>query len=48
VDPDLVVLSGLLHHLNDEDAVGLLRVLALSPRLRRVTTLDVSFFPEHS
>jgi len=44
--PDLVVLSGLLHHLNDEDAVGLLRVLALSPRLRRVTTLDVSFFPE--
>jgi len=43
--PDLAVLSGLFHHLSDEDAIGLLRVLATSSRLRRVTTLDVSFFP---
>jgi hypothetical protein len=44
--PDVAVLAGLLHHIDDPGCVALLELLKRSPRLRRVTTLDVSFFPD--
>lgn len=43
--PDVAVLAGLLHHLTDDECVALLESLRRSARLRRVATLDVSFFP---
>jgi len=44
--PTAVVLSGVLHHLSNEDAVSVLRLAAGSPRLRRVVTNDILFVPE--
>jgi SAM-dependent methyltransferase len=43
--PDIGVLSGLLHHLDDQACVSLLRSLCASAKLRQVVTFDVSFFP---
>jgi SAM-dependent methyltransferase len=43
LSPSLVVMSGLLHHLDDTQAVELLRLVAKSPRLRRVLTLDIVY-----
>ena len=43
--PDVAVLAGLLHHLTDDECRALFRDLKRSTKLRRVTTLDVSFFP---
>jgi SAM-dependent methyltransferase len=41
--PTVGILSGVLHHLDDEQAVGLLRTLAASPRLKQILTLDVVY-----
>jgi SAM-dependent methyltransferase len=43
--PDVVVLAGLLHHIDDAGCVGLLQSLSRSPRLRRVVTLDITILP---
>lgn len=45
VRPSLVILAGLLHHLDDEQAVGLLELLARTPSIRRVATQDVVYLP---
>jgi len=44
--PDVVILAGLLHHLDDGTCESLLRTLQRSPKLRAVVTLDVTFLPE--
>lgn len=43
--PTGVVLSGVLHHLSNEDAEGVLRLAAASPRLVRIVTSDIVFLP---
>jgi SAM-dependent methyltransferase len=43
--PSLVILAGLLHHLDDEQAVGLLELLAGAPSIRRIATQDVVYLP---
>ena len=41
--PTRVILSGLLHHLSDADALGLLRACAGERSVRRVVTADVVY-----
>lgn len=43
--PSLVILAGLLHHLDDGRAVGLLELLARTPSIRRIATQDVVYLP---
>ena len=43
--PTAVILSGVLHHLTNEEAVDVLRLAASSPRLVRVVTNDIVFLP---
>lgn len=43
--PTHIVLGGLLHHLNDQAALSLLRMVKASPRLVRVVTTDIVFLP---
>lgn len=43
--PTKVVLAGLLHHLTDTQARGLLEMLGAVPTLRRVVTQDVVILP---
>jgi SAM-dependent methyltransferase len=45
--PSHVALIGLLHHLDDADAVALLRMLRESPRFVRAVTLDIVYLPGH-
>lgn len=45
LQPTDVLLCGVLHHLPDEVALGLLRLAATSPRLRRVVTSDIVYLP---
>jgi SAM-dependent methyltransferase len=45
LSPTGVVLSGLLHHLTDEEGEGLLRMVAASPRLARIVTSDIVYLP---
>ncbi|HEY0294150.1 MAG TPA: class I SAM-dependent methyltransferase [Bordetella sp.] len=45
IQPTRVVLAGLLHHLTDEQAMDLLSMLAKSPRLRRIVSLDIVYLP---
>jgi SAM-dependent methyltransferase len=47
VQPTDVVLAGVLHHLSDEQAIGLLSALPESPRLQQVLTADIVFLPGH-
>src|SRR6185295_1300239 len=47
VQPTDVVLAGVLHHLSDEEAIGLLSSLPESPRLQQVLTADIVFLPGH-
>jgi SAM-dependent methyltransferase len=44
-EPTGVVLSGVLHHLTNPEAEGILRLVAGSPRLVRVATSDIVFVP---
>jgi len=43
--PTAVVLTGVIHHLSNEDAESVLAMAAASPRLRLVATLDIVFIP---
>lgn len=43
--PTGVVLSGVLHHLDNEAAEGVLRLAARSPDLVRIVTSDIVFLP---
>lgn len=43
LEPSLVVLAGLLHHLDDSNAVALLTMLARTPSIRRIVTQDVVY-----
>lgn len=43
--PTHVMLCGLVHHISDADAHELLSMLARSPGLKRVTTLDPTYLP---
>jgi SAM-dependent methyltransferase len=43
--PSLVILAGLLHHMDDEPAVHLLELLAGTPSIRRIATQDVVYLP---
>ena len=43
--PTGVVLSGVLHHLTNAEAEGVLRLAAGSPRLSRIVTSDIVFLP---
>jgi SAM-dependent methyltransferase len=45
LEPTGVVLSGVLHHLPNEAASSILRMVASSPRLVRVVTSDIVFVP---
>ena len=47
LQPSGVVLSGVLHHLTNEDAQGVLRLAAGSERLVRIATSDIVFMPGH-
>lgn len=46
LEPTGVVLSGVLHHLTNDEAVGVLGLVAGSPRLVRVVTNDIVFLPD--
>lgn len=43
--PSLVVLAGLLHHLDDEQAVRLLELLARASSIKRIATQDAVYLP---
>lgn len=45
LEPTGVVLSGVLHHLTNDEAVGVFRLVSASPRLVRVVTNDIVFLP---
>jgi SAM-dependent methyltransferase len=45
LEPTGVVLAGVLHHLTNEEAEGVLRLAAGSPRLVRIVTSDIVFLP---
>jgi SAM-dependent methyltransferase len=45
IRPARVMMNGLLHHLDDVEAVDLLRMCAGIPSVRRIATLDVVFLP---
>lgn len=45
IAPDVAVLAGLLHHVDDAGCIALLRSLRASPRLRRVVTQDITLVP---
>jgi SAM-dependent methyltransferase len=46
LQPSLVILAGLLHHLDDSQAVELLELLAQTPSIRRIVTQDVVYLPD--
>jgi SAM-dependent methyltransferase len=45
IQPTRVMMNGLLHHLDDAQAIDLLRMCARLPSVRRIATLDVVFLP---
>jgi SAM-dependent methyltransferase len=45
IKPTRVMMNGLLHHLDDREAVDLLRMCARCPSVRRIATQDVVFLP---
>lgn len=48
IQPTRVMMAGLLHHLDDQLAIDLLRMCAAAPSVRRIATLDVVYLPgEH-
>jgi SAM-dependent methyltransferase len=46
LQPSLVILAGLLHHLDDSQAIELLTMLARTPSIRRIVTQDVVYLPD--
>lgn len=47
LQPSVVVLAGVLHHLTDDEALALLSALRESSRLEQVLTADIVFLPGH-
>src|SRR5262245_25934600 len=45
IQPTKVLMSGLLHHLSDADAVTLLRMCAETPSVERIATADTVYLP---
>lgn len=45
IQPTRVMMNGLLHHLDDAQAIDLLKMCARVPSVRRIATLDVVFLP---
>jgi SAM-dependent methyltransferase len=45
IKPTRVMMNGLLHHLDDAQAIELLAMCARLPSVRRIATLDVVFLP---
>lgn len=45
LEPTGVVLSGVLHHLTDDEAVGLFEMVRQAPSLVRIVTSDIVFIP---
>ena len=45
IKPTLVIMSGLLHHLSDNQAISLLKMCG--PKVRRIATQDVIYLPGH-
>lgn len=45
VAPTHVILAGLLHHLTDDECVGLFEMVKASPRLQRIVTQDIVYLP---
>jgi SAM-dependent methyltransferase len=45
IRPTRIILAGLLHHLSDDDCVGLLRMCAAAPSVKRIATSDVVYLP---
>jgi SAM-dependent methyltransferase len=45
IQPTRVLMNGLLHHLDDEQAVGLLTMCAQTPSVQRIATQDVVYLP---
>jgi SAM-dependent methyltransferase len=43
--PDRIMMNGLLHHLSDADAIGLLRMCVACPSVRRIATCDIVYRP---
>lgn len=43
VQPSVVVLAGLLHHLSDQDAIEVLQLACTAPSVRRAVTLDIVY-----
>jgi len=48
IQPTRIILSGLLHHLSDDDCLSLLRMCGGTPSVKRIATSDVVYLPrEH-
>lgn len=45
IAPDLVMMNGLLHHLDDDSACALLSMCLSTPSVRRIATQDVVYLP---
>jgi SAM-dependent methyltransferase len=45
LQPSRVIMAGLLHHLEDSEAIALLTMLAHTPSIRRIVTQDVVYLP---
>jgi SAM-dependent methyltransferase len=43
IQPTRLLMYGLLHHLSDDDAVGLLKMCGATPSIKRIVTQDVVF-----
>lgn len=43
IQPTRIILAGLLHHLNDDECLGLLRMCASAPSVKRIATSDVVY-----
>jgi 2-polyprenyl-3-methyl-5-hydroxy-6-metoxy-1,4-benzoquinol methylase len=45
IRPTRVIVCGLLHHLSDDECLGLLRMCASAPSVKRVVTSDIVYLP---
>jgi SAM-dependent methyltransferase len=45
LSPTHVLIAGLLHHLTDQEALDVLRLVKASPRLTRIVTQDIAYLP---
>jgi SAM-dependent methyltransferase len=45
IRPTRVIVCGLLHHLSDDECLGLLRMCASAPSVKRIATSDVVYLP---